>query len=133
MRRACGLQMSSVADDCGRAIGRGGVDARAASRYVSGYGSGDVPLLIDTGADVRIVPRSAAEVVDADVRPSDVAIRFFDGSEAACDVAELTIVLLRYRFRGAFVLGDEEYGVLGRNILNLLALTLDGPRRTWSA
>ena len=27
----------------------------------------------------------------------------------------------------------DEYGVLGRNILNLLLVTLDGPRLQWSA
>jgi len=42
--------------------------------------------------------------------------------------AELQVEFLRFRFRGRFLLGESEYGVVGRNILNLLVLTLDGPR-----
>lgn len=106
--------------------------ARVVIRGPAGQARTGVPLLVDTGADVSIIPRSAVEAVAADVRPSDVAIRFYDGSEAACDVAELSLELLRYRFQGAFVIGDEEYGVLGRNILNVLVLSLDGPRQIWS-
>jgi predicted aspartyl protease len=93
----------------------------------------DVPLLIDTGADVSVVPRYAAAAVGATVRPGDVALQFFDGSQSVSDVADLRVEILRYRFDGAFVIGDAPYGVLGRNILNLLTLTLDGPRHNWSA
>lgn len=107
--------------------------ARVVVHGPTGKARADVPLLIDTGADVSIVPRDVVEAVEGDVRAGDVAIRFFDGSEAVCDVAEVSVELLRYHFRGAFVLGDEEYGVLGRNILNALVLTLDGPHRTWFA
>ena len=39
---------------------------------------------------------------------------------------------LRYRFRGSFLVAEADYGVAGRNILNLPVLTLDGPRQTWS-
>jgi hypothetical protein len=82
---------------------------------------------------VSIVPRHVAEAVAADVAPSDVPLRFFDNSESACEVAALRVEFLRYRFDGPFVIADAAHGVLGRNILNLLVVGLDGPRRTWSA
>ena len=107
--------------------------ARAVVRGPAGATRPDVPLLIDTGADISVIPQSVASAVNAEVRPSDIAIRFYDGSERTCDVAELTVEFLRYRFQGVFVVVDSDYGVLGRNILNLLVFTLDGPRRIWSA
>jgi len=106
--------------------------ARAVVRGPAAEVQPDVPLLIDTGADVSVVPRSVVEAVGAPVRPADVPLRFLDGREVAGDVAELVVEFLRYRFEGAFVVADAPYGVLGRNILNLLVVRLDGPRQTWS-
>ena len=40
--------------------------------------------------------------------------------------------MLGRTFRGQFLVIDEEVGILGRNILNALALLLDGPQQTWS-
>jgi hypothetical protein len=82
---------------------------------------------------VSIVPRHVAEAVGADVSPSDVPLRLFDDSETGCDVAALRAELLRRRFDGPFVIVDATHGVLGRNILNLLVVGLDGPCRAWSA
>jgi hypothetical protein len=72
------------------------------------------------------------EAVGASMRPADVRLGFLDGRKVAGDVTELVVEFLRYRFEGAFV-ADAPYGVLGRNILNLLVVTLDGPGQTWSA
>jgi hypothetical protein len=40
--------------------------------------------------------------------------------------------MLGRTFRGQFLVTDQPVGILGRNILNSLALLLDGPRQTWS-
>lgn len=107
--------------------------ARAVVRGPGGHTPPGVPLLLDSGADVSVVPRHVAESVRAFIQPSRVPLRMADGSEAACDVAELTVEFLRYRFTGAFVILDGNYGIVGRNILNGLIVTLDGPRQAWSA
>lgn len=107
--------------------------ARATIRGPSGRSQSAVPFLLDSGADVSILPRSVAEAAAAVIRPSEVAIRTYDGSESICDLAELSVEFLRFRFQGEFLVADAEYGVLGRNILNLLRLTLDGPALNWSA
>ena len=91
-----------------------------------------MPLLIDTGADVSILPRHVVDGVGAPIEASNVRIRLYDGTEAACDTAELTVEIFRYRFHATFIVLDSEYGLLGRNILNLLLVTLDGPRESWS-
>src|SRR5438067_2276804 len=105
--------------------------ARAIVRGPTGSVRTDVPLLIDTGADISAIPRSVAQSVAALVRPSDVVVRFYDGSEILCELAELSVEFLRFRFSGMFVIADADHGVLGRNVLNRLVVTLDGPRLTW--
>jgi len=90
-------------------------------------------MLIDTGADVSIIPRTAAEDVIDEFETWGIALRTYDGSEATYNVAQVTVEFLRYRFQGAFAVADTEYGVLGRNVLNSLLLTLDGPQQMWSA
>lgn len=92
----------------------------------------DVPLLIDTGADISIVPLAVATTVGAVIQPSGVPIQFSTGAETVLDRAELTVEFLRYRFRGSFLVTESSYGIAGRNMLNLLMLTLDGPHLTWS-
>jgi hypothetical protein len=89
-------------------------------------------LLLDSGADVSVVPRAAARSVGARIGRSTAAIQFLAGQAVVLDEAELTVEFLRYRFRGSFLVVDSSYGIAGRNILNALALTLDGPRLEWS-
>lgn len=38
---------------------------------------------------------------------------------------------LNKTFRGRFLLIDQDWGVLGRDILNLISLLLDGPNLNW--
>lgn len=91
----------------------------------------DVPLLIDTGADVSAIPLAAANAVGADIVRSRAAIRLLTGQEIRSDQAELAVEFLHFRFRGAFLVLDSTHGIVGRNILNGLRLTLDGPRLEW--
>jgi predicted aspartyl protease len=107
--------------------------ARATVRGPNGRVVLDVPLLIDTGADVSVVPMQIARELGADIQRSDTTVELLDGSRLDADAAELTIEILRFRFRGRYLVADAPYGVLGRNILNLLVLTLDGPNRLWTA
>jgi hypothetical protein len=93
---------------------------------------GDVPFLIDTGADVSLVPVEVVNRLGAVTQPSKVAIQFLDGQQTSCSQAELTVAFLRYRFSGNFLVADTNHGILGRNIINLLLITLDGPALTWS-
>ena len=106
---------------------------RATVRGDAGGTRDGVPLLIDTGADVSIVPMDVADAVGAVVEDSKIAIRFYGGEEVVYSQAELTVEFLRYRFRGPFLLADGPHGILGRNVLNLLRLSLDGPHQSWSA
>ena len=93
----------------------------------------DVPMLIDTGSDVSVVPQAVVEAIEAPIYPSRVPIEFYGGAEEAWDEANLSVEFDGFRFAGLFLVTTASYGVLGRNVVNLLALTLDGPSLSWSA
>ncbi len=57
----------------------------------------------------------------------------FDGMVSDAAVARLEMLLLNRTFRGQFLLIDQEWGIVGRDVLNLLAIVLDGPKLNWSA
>jgi hypothetical protein len=92
----------------------------------------DVPMLIDSGADVTLIPQQSIDLLGATV-DSDAAyeIMGFDGRKSFAHVASLDLIFLRRVFRGRFLIGNQECGVLGRDILNHVALLLDGPRLVW--
>lgn len=93
----------------------------------------DVPMLIDTGSDVSVVPQTVVEAVGAPIHPTRVPIAFYSGVEEAWDEASLSVEFERFRFAGLFLVTPASYGILGRNVVNLLMLVLDGPRLSWSA
>ncbi len=92
----------------------------------------DVPMLIDSGADVTLIPSTSANqlglTADADMI---YELMGFDGSTSLASVVQLEMRFLNKTFKGRFLLIDQEWGVLGRDILNLVSISLDGPRLTW--
>jgi hypothetical protein len=56
----------------------------------------------------------------------------FDGTRSAASVADLDLIFLNRRFRGRYLLTEADSGVLGRDILNHLALVFDGPANQWT-
>lgn len=92
----------------------------------------DVPMLIDSGADVTLIPSTSANqiglIADAD---TIYELMGFDGSTSHTSVVRLEMLFLNKTFRGRFLLIDQEWGVLGRDILNLVSLSLDGLNLTW--
>ena len=92
----------------------------------------DVPMLIDTGADVTLLPREAARGLDLQTAPDrEYELVGFDGSLSTAPVVRATIIFCGRRFRGQYLLVDQPCGILGRNILNAVPLLLDGPRLEW--
>ena len=101
-------------------------------RGLDGGQASDALLLLDTGADVSVVPRVGVEGTGTAVRRSNIAIEGYGGGRALCDLADLEVEILGYGFKGAYVVGDAAFGIVGRDILNLLVLQLNGPGREWS-
>ncbi len=52
----------------------------------------------------------------------------FDGDTSLAEVVRLELLFCRRTFRGQFLLIDQAWGVIGRNVLNAVPLLLDGPR-----
>lgn len=89
-------------------------------------------MLMESGADVTLIPRDVAEKLGAD--PLDGALyelEGFDGHVQIAEVVLLELVFLGKRFKGQFLLVDQPFGVLGRNILNSIVILLDGPGSQW--
>jgi hypothetical protein len=92
----------------------------------------DVPMLLDWGADVTLVPRQAADSVQAPVAAGKTyELEGFEGSRSFAPAARLEIDFAGRTFRGKFLLIDQEWAILGRNVLNSLAILCDGPGLDW--
>ena len=92
----------------------------------------DVPMLLDSGADVTLIPRAAADALGDIVTPDrQYELTGFDGSVSFAPVIRLELLFYHRVFRGQFLLIDQAWGILGRNVLNAVPILLDGPRLVW--
>ena len=90
-----------------------------------------VPMLLDTGADVSLLPRShVAALLLPDARQYE--LEAFDGTKSTAPAVTAELQFLGKSFRGEFLLIEGWHGVLGRNVMNNLSLLLDGPSRKWA-
>jgi len=55
----------------------------------------------------------------------------FDGSTSVFQVVRADLILLRKTFKGQFLLINQDWGILGRDVLNHLSLWFDGPHLNW--
>ena len=92
----------------------------------------DVPMLLDSGADVTLIPQMALSplniISDQDKRYELIG---FDGNRSFAPAIQLELIFCRRTFRGQFLLINQEWGILGRNVLNSVPLLLDGPNLIW--
>lgn len=98
----------------------------------SGIIISDVSLLIDTGADVTLLPLGAVSAAGIEQTGESYELLAFDGRSSPIGAVRAELLMLGRTFRGQFLVIDQTVGILGRNILNALALLLDGPHQTWS-
>jgi hypothetical protein len=89
-------------------------------------------LLLDTGADITLLPRRAVEGLrETPIVESSYKLVSFDGTQSSAAVATLDLIFLNRRFRGKFAIINDDRGILGRDVVNHLVLILDGPGKNW--
>jgi hypothetical protein len=99
----------------------------------SGASVAAVLLLIDSGADVTLLPRHAVQSLG--LKTSDhpeYELVSFDGSRSNYRAVDLDMVFQSRVFRGRYLIIDGDRGILGRDVLASIAILLDGPRQEWS-
>jgi hypothetical protein len=92
----------------------------------------NVPMLIDSGADVTLVPQQFVTLLGVSIEPdTGYEVAGFDGRKSIAQVVSLDVIFLRRAFRGRFLVSTQEWGIVGHDVLNHVALLLDGPRLVW--
>jgi len=92
----------------------------------------DVPMLIDSGADVTLIPQQSVTRLGATIEPdTGYEVMGFDGRKSIAQVVSLDMIFLRRAFRGRFLVSTQEWGIVGRDVLNHVSVLLDGPRLVW--
>lgn len=97
----------------------------------TGVSAPGVELLIDTGADVTLLPRTVADSLQIERSRREYELVGFDGARSVAEAVHAELTLLHKIFRGQFLLIDQPIGFVGRDVLNSLFLAADGPRLTW--
>jgi hypothetical protein len=99
----------------------------------SGNTVSGVKMLIDSGADVTLLPANCIEQLgEIGHANGDVyELMAFDGTKSMAPAVSMELLFLGKTFRGRFLVVDQHWGVLGRNIVNNLRLLFDGPRLAW--
>jgi len=98
----------------------------------SGATLSGVPMLIDTGADVTLVPQGALDQLSISPTLETLyELAGFAGGTRTLAAVRLELIFYRKTFRGQFLPVDQPWGILGRNVLNALVLLLNGPSLTW--
>ena len=88
----------------------------------------DVLLLLDTGADVTLLPRRAVEQFGVPLLAGQhYELMGFDGSKSFAPVARVDMVFLKRAFRGRYLLIEEDRGILGSGRSQPCRLALGRP------
>ena len=98
----------------------------------SGNTVNDVPMLIDTGSDISLVPRTSIDELELDIDPNvGYELQGFDGHSSLAQAVTLDVIFAKKIIRGKYVVVNSGMGILGRDVINHMAILLDGPRFNW--
>lgn len=86
-----------------------------------------IPALIDTGADLTVVPRRLMTDLEL-IKFSEIGVGGFRLAAEPTDTFLVKLQIHDWEIEAVeVVLGDDSYGLLGRDVLNRFLITLNGP------
>ncbi|HEY0079017.1 MAG TPA: retroviral-like aspartic protease family protein [Pyrinomonadaceae bacterium] len=91
----------------------------------------EVTMLLDTGADVTLLPQGVAEKLGLSYSANSYELISFEDHSSLAHAARAEMVFTGLTFRGQFLLVERDWGIIGRNVLNVVSLTYNGPKLTW--
>lgn len=93
----------------------------------------NVPMLLDTGADVTLIPQIFVEgKLDTEVYDDRIfELEGFNKTTSQSRVVLLQMIFEGKVFRGDFLTINQNYGIIGRNVLNSLNILFDGKNLRW--
>jgi hypothetical protein len=91
-----------------------------------------IPMLLDSGSDITLIPQYLVAQLDLQVDFSQsIGLVAFDGTRSQSGTVEVHMRFQAFGFRGRYVLTGERVGVIGRDVLNFITLTLRGNSLEW--
>lgn len=93
----------------------------------------EIPMLLDYGADVTVIPQVALDSLGVSIKSDEgVELMGFDGQTTISQIVRLDLIFQKKTFKGRFpVIEGQDWGIIGRDVLNHVVILLDGPRLTW--
>lgn len=98
----------------------------------SGNAVHDVPMLIDSGSDITLIPRTSIDELELEIDPNaGYELQGFDGHSTVAQTVTVDLIFVKRTLRGKYVIVNSGMGILGRDVLNHVAILLDGPQLSW--
>jgi len=98
----------------------------------TGERSDKIKMLLDTGADISLLPLKTIEQMKIEATTETVNLLGFDESQSVAKIYNLQIIFLGKRVTGNYCTIDDKIGILGRDVLNGFSILFDGINLEWT-
>lgn len=89
-------------------------------------------MLLDTGADITLLPKSVCENIGIEIFTTEsLELEGFNQEKIKAFYVRLDFIFLNKIFRGKFLVYEQNEGIIGRDVLNKFSLIFDGKNLEW--